>query len=778
MRNFKKLSLICMSIVLAFSFLISPFPRTTKNLTTTAADNEIQLIDNNVLNYVTISIADKVLTTDNLKHVDSDNDGKLDTSYIIANNSITLEFKPLEYSYSTNFSSISSNFYTPDPVKIELTKEADEAAFPNTFTYKEQEYTYSISSINGEITVRNNKNNTSISGSELISINDDGNKRTISIITSYTLKAEAPNTKFKFSANSSNAALSTIEYALNFERPVVNFFTKNIAYFVAYGQDMNDQILKNNKLQDELSYENVKMQLTNNNYTENNPLYFEINHNGFIYTFKLYNKEISSQKLLFVEYYDDQRKANNISLATKLDEEGNVSGEPVLAFNADGTSNMFSFNFNKTGRYEVSIYDSTYLLLKNQREIVETEVVNEDGTKETKITIIEPEDNKFNYNFFNTSFYIKTTDEEDTNAAFKNAYVTMQSYDDENNILEYIVSKATNQVADEQGEFNNVKGDTEITPTLNNNVQIKVKNLLYYFENDEVVKNFTPIETQKELNLVEFRKTIFTSSSHKPESKLYSKQELQKLISEDGDLTINCEDDAFYEIIIYRYDSHYKLVEQNIYQFTIVKQPKTVYTYFKVDANHDPILNDEGKKETDDYETKLLYQTEPIDYSININSSMDFSIFMCDKSFDELTISQFQDLTYNSVNLSKTYLNEYTITYAKQAVSIEEVEFGEDSENEGKLGLQFFGIGEIIVKVTVNSVTTTYVVKSGDTLAFEEYGTYSVSIEDSLGTFNTLVFKHSKPINTSAIILVVLVGVIALAVVLFIISSRGKVKTR
>lgn len=781
MRNFKKLSLICMTIVLAFSFLISPFPKKAQNKTTTAADNEIQLIDNNVLKYVTISTADKVLTTENFKTVDTNNDNKLDTSYIIANKTITIEFKPLEYSYSVEFN---NDYFYETSDKITLRKEADDLAFPNTFPYKDQEYSYSISaSADKTVTVRNAKTNSSVTASKLIKITDDENIRTITIITSYTLKANAPNTTLKFSASSSNVSLATTKYVLNFERPIVDFKTKNIAYFVAYfdNQEISDNVFKNNSLQDELSYENVKMQITNNNYTENNPLYFEINHNGFIYTFKLYNKEIGdpAQKLLFVEYYDEQRSNNNTSLATKLSEEGNVE-TPVSAFNDDGSNNMFSIDFNKTGRYEISIYDSTYLLLKNQPEIVEKEIVNEKGEKEIITEIVEPEDNEYNYNLFKTSFYIKTKDDAGSseNAAFKNVYVTMQSYDDDNNVLDYIVSKATNKIVDASGEINNRNDDTEITPTLNSNVQIRIKNLLYYFDNDEVVKNFTPVATQEELYLVEFKKTIFTSSSHKPQSKLYSKEELKKLASNNGDITINCEDDAFYEIIIYRYDNRYKIVEENVYQFTIVKQPKTIYTYFKVNDKNDPIIGSDGKKETDNYETNTPYQTETRNYKININSVMEFSTFMCDQSFETMEVDNIQELARSSFDLSKTYLNEYSITYAMQAVAIEEVEFGEDSEDEGKLGLKFLGIGDIIVKVTVNSVTTTYNVKSGDVLAFEEYGTYSVSIEDSIGTFDTKTFKHSKPVSTSAIILVALIGVIVLAVALFVISSRGRVKTR
>lgn len=134
--------------------------------------------------------------------------------------------------------------------------------------------------------------------------------------------------------------------------------------------------------------------------------------------------------------------------------------------------------------------------------------------------------------------------------------------------------------------------------------------------------------------------------------------------------------------------------------------------------------------------------------------------------------------TVTVTHLEKTYLNEYTINYAMQAVKIEKVEIKENDKVIECLGLQFFGVGDLTVEVTVNSATTTYTIKSGETLQFTDYGTYSVSIRDSMGTFGTEVFKYSKPVSVSAIILVVLVGIVILAIVLLVVSSRGKVKTR
>ena len=130
--------------------------------------------------------------------------------------------------------------------------------------------------------------------------------------------------------------------------------------------------------------------------------------------------------------------------------------------------------------------------------------------------------------------------------------------------------------------------------------------------------------------------------------------------------------------------------------------------------------------------------------------------------------------------LDKTYLNEYTINYAMQLVKMEQIEIIKEGTDKALnvLAIQFHGVGDIKVKVTVNSITTDYTVQSGENLIFENYGEYSVSIQDSMGTTATAEFSFQKPTSVSAIILIALVCVLILAIVLFVIASRGKVSTR
>lgn len=712
MSKLKKILLFCISGILAFSFLIAPFPPLKSKVVTSAED--IQLIDNNVLNYVTISTDGQQLTTNEIKSVDTDNDGKNDASYIFSNGTITLTFKPLSFNYKATLND--SNFYKTTKT-VTLNKDESSSQFPSEFTFENDTYSYQITQENKLLITKKQQNVTittsnSVGESDFIKMEDTASTRTFTFTVSYTLKASAPNSTFTFSTSASNQSLSSNNFTLNFERPVSDFRTDDVTMFTCVGLDVGLTPFVNAKIERELSYENVKLQLTNNNYTENNPLYFDINHNGFIYTFELYSKEIEGKNLLFIEYYDTQKPVNNTSLATKLNSEGDVDVPVYKYVGATTNFNMFSIDFKKTGRYEISVYDSTYVL----------------GLK--------------NNNFYQTSFYIKNSE----SSAFDNAYAIMQSYDDDGNFLDYIVSDSTQ----------------------NSNVQITIKNLSYYFENDEAIKNFTPSETLPNLNVVEFIKTTLSGSLNIPESTFYTVDELKEAIETSQNFVIDCSEDAFYEVNIYQFDeTTYQIKARHSYQFTIVKQPKISFTVYNVNEDNDPIIDPvSGKPKTVIHEADTPYVKVPETYKININSDMEISTFFTNPS------------TVTVTHLEKTYLNEYTINYAMQAVKIEKVEIKENDKVIECLGLQFFGVGDLTVEVTVNSATTTYTIKSGETLQFTDYGTYSVSIRDSMGTFGTEVFKYSKPVSVSAIILVVLVGIVILAIVLLVVSSRGKVKTR
>jgi hypothetical protein len=88
---------------------------------------------------------------------------------------------------------------------------------------------------------------------------------------------------------------------------------------------------------------------------------------------------------------------------------------------------------------------------------------------------------------------------------------------------------------------------------------------------------------------------------------------------------------------------------------------------------------------------------------------------------------------------------------------------------------------DITLSVTFNGVTTDYILNSENgqnTISFTEYGTYTVRLVDSMGTQTSGVFKYSKKLNTSALALIILSAIIVLAILAFIMISRGKVKTR
>ena len=423
-------------------------------------------------------------------------------------------------------------------------------------------------------------------------------------------------------------------------------------------------------------------------------------------------------------YFDEQKQINKQSLATKLDENGNVITDvdsPVYKYDGATTNfNMFSIDFNKSGRYEIAIYDETYKLKLNDN------------------------------NFYSTSFYIKTSDSLNSNSAFENAYAILQKYDNEGQLSDYIVTGSTQ----------------------NNNVQITLKNLSFYFENDEVINSFTPTEQTPELNVVEFIKTTLTGSLNVPVSTYYSVDALKKELEKSPDFKFECSEDAFYEVNIYQYQKNaagsYSIKNTTHYQFTIVKNPKISFTVFKVDENNDRIpIPGTDRFETEIKEGDVPYVTTPVEYKINIDSEMQVLRFFSSDNPGQKTFT-----------LGKTYLNEYTINYAMQAVKIEKVDVMDGDAVLKMLGIKIQGIGDIEVEVTVNSQTQKFTVKSGDVLEFENYGKYSISVKDSMGTTGSLVIDYSKPVSTSAVIMIVLVGVIVLEIVLFVIASRGKMKTR
>ena len=193
------------------------------------------------------------------------------------------------------------------------------------------------------------------------------------------------------------------------------------------------------------------------------------------------------------------------------------------------------------------------------------------------------------------------------------------------------------------------------------------------------------------------------------------------------------------------------------------------------DPNGDQIIEN-GKPKTSIKIADTPYTATKENYKINIRSNM-----VLTSNFNKYIQASDAEIAQNvDYTLQKTYVNEYSITYAMQAVKVERVEIKEGDGNKtlDQLSLQFFGVGDINVEITVNGITTNYTVATSEVLSFKDYGTYTVKMTDSMGTSITETFPYPKPISISSVLLIGLGGFIALVFVLFIIASRGKVKTR
>lgn len=667
------------------------------------------VISEETFEYITLSRYRQKLDESNLKTID-------ETTYVIANDSITMTFKPMEYAYE--FAAIDESKFIVDATTITQTYDP---TISNSFEFDGETYYYIINPGTGVLNIYRDLS----TGAPPIATSNRNNAITFSqptpdspvtikILKSITLKDDAPNVDFAFSVN----AMSTIKtYIISFLRPVVRFAdaSEHIVRFTCNGIDAGTDGLVDNIIPNEKDYNSVQLDFLNNSYTEANPLYFAINYNGFVYTFELYSKEFNSVDYLFVNYIDEVKEDNNQYLATRLilnqSLEYEVDTSNAIHALTGGTNiNEFSFVFTETGRYSIEIYDSTYLY----------------GFE--------------NPNYMQQSFYI--TDGAKSN--FENIYIIAQTLDEEGKELEYIVS----------------------TSNVNNDVKTTIKNL-----NDFAKEGGQDVTLADVIDRIEVIKTTFGGSTNDPKTTTYLPEDIEPKLNDEGDLIFTFDSDAYYQMFIYQ-----KGTEEIIYyDFIIVKHAKTTFTVPLVDENGEPIYDPvTGLQKTDTYEATVPFKTEIIEYTKNILSSLNVKTKFKSSGATEIPKT-----------LGKTYTNEYTISYGVQSVSMEQFDLVKEDGGEKVsvpgLHLKVFGVGDITLSVTFNGVTTDYILNSeegNNTISFTEYGTYTVRLVDSMGTQTSGVYKYAKKLNTSAIALIILSAIIVLAIVAFIMISRGKVKTR
>jgi len=152
-----------------------------------------------------------------------------DSTYIITNDSLTMTFNAFSYNYQITPSNI-DNFIITYEEPIDLSSFED-----GIFVYKNVTYYYLFDSRNN-LQVFYNKPiatpggavnaNITTEYNNLISYNSTENK--INIISSYTLKSNAPNSTLNVRINFLNTIIgpSYNDYTINLTRPIINF--KNI----------------------------------------------------------------------------------------------------------------------------------------------------------------------------------------------------------------------------------------------------------------------------------------------------------------------------------------------------------------------------------------------------------------------------------------------------------------------------------------------------------------------------------------------------------------------
>ncbi len=627
-------------------------------------------VNSTLFTFASISQYGQALNLENFKTING-------TTYVVANSSMTISFKPFTYFY-TNITNNNLDFFAQNQTFV-LEKDAETNTFPTSFEFEGTTIFVSLNNTNNSINFFKQQGDKTpymtSAQTELINVTFwTESKVEFTVTKSYTWLEESNGEEFTFKASTSPYLTPNI-YTLNFSRPTINF--NNASNPILNFQTKNEDISSSdNLLQKEQEFESVKINFLSNNYSEVNPLYFNVNYNGFEYNFEVFCKTIGHEELLFVNYIDNAKTENSAMLATTLNSDGTAKNKVYK------NSSNFNMLFSVTGRYEIELYDSTYV----------------QGLK--------------NSNYYSTSFYIKSK----TSSPFENIYMIAQTYNDNGTPIEYIVSDSTQ----------------------NHTVGLTIKNLTDVINNNELKDNIE----------IEVRKTIYGASENIPVSTFYSAEQIKNMLTPSGDLNFKFEEDADYGIII-----HNKQTDKYVEYF--VTLAKTAKTHYNANGNN--------------HTATTPYHTEIIDYTYNINSNLTLT---WDFGSPESTYTE---------KLNKNYVNKFSITYGMQQVNIVSTKVAASGEAPASIVFDFFGIGDITVEVTFNGITKQHTLnseKGNGRLTFSDYGTYSITMVDSMGTRTSGDFEFKQPVNASTIVLIVLSSVIALVVVLFILRVRGKVKTR
>lgn len=389
MKLIKKSFLICLLCLLSI-FAIAGISNHSSNRHAHAVESTYDFEKFTTISSFTELNETNIIKTDNYKYT------------IISNNSISFSFNVFAYNY--NFSDMLIEDYSDFNSSFNLSFSESVSLENNTgeFEIKYQDattiYYYTISQNELLIYTSPSKLPTSLKCSVIdnnlkFGIKYDSLTKQITYITNITYTYPEEENTLKFSVNNWQ------HFEFNMVKPVTKFSNQEEPV-VMFNCTQNADDLEGYKptwLPSERTYQSVTVKFFRN-YTELNPLFFNINFNGFTYYYKIYTKD----GLVFLQYIDDPNSTKSYEIYN----------------NQLSTDNTLDIKFSEIGRYEIELYDLTYN------------------------TELSQEENYQNFaNYYRTSFYIY-----DSTKSYENIYVVAESYVNEQP-TEYIVSGSSETAA-------------------------------------------------------------------------------------------------------------------------------------------------------------------------------------------------------------------------------------------------------------------------------------------------------------------------------------------
>lgn len=340
-------------------------------------------------NYLAIT-SNSSLTKNNIKKINNN------TYSIISTN--TISFIPDVFGYrfdfrQTSFTDFNLTYSSP------ITLDNDIGEFEISYLHKTTTYYYEINSnkLNIYTSELRSQYPSSLKLSEITNdyyygVNYNHLTREMTYITGIMYNFNRSETKLDLQVYGRS---STHNFTFNIVKPIAKFAhqQETILNFNCQGIDAgsSEEGFNPTWLPSERIFKSVTIKFFRN-YTQNNPLFFNINYNGFVYYYKIYTKD----NQLILDYIDEKNPKTN-----------------TYAINSGAifSDNTFDIKFDKIGRYEIEVYDLTF---------------------DSSLSIQENIDNDSNY--YTTSFYIY-----DDTKTYENVYIVAESINGDQH-LDYLVT--------------------------------------------------------------------------------------------------------------------------------------------------------------------------------------------------------------------------------------------------------------------------------------------------------------------------------------------------